>query len=1034
MQTPKSHELAISQEPALQVLTELGYTYLSPEEIERKRKSLYDVLLLDVLESQLKKLNQFEYKDESYAFSQSTVEHAIRDLDEDLTDGLVRTNEKIYESLMLGRSYEEHLKDGSKKSFTLQYIDWDNPENNVYHVTQEFVVERQDGEGTVRPDIIVFINGIPLGVIECKRASVSTDQAVSQMIRNQKKEYIPQLFKFIQLVMASNKNEVKYATVNTPKKFWSVWKEEDNDWLDRMLKNSVTDRLVTMQDRNLVSLFYPTRFLDLIKYFIIFDKNEKKVTRYQQFFAVKEIIDTVEKRDEKGNRQSGVIWHTQGSGKSLTMVMLAKYILSELWNYNPKVIVVTDRVELDKQIHQTFNHSRLKASKANSGKHLVELINDNNADVVTTLINKFDTAVRNQEPIQSKDIFILVDESHRTQYGELNIKMKKVFPNASYLGFTGTPLMKKEKNTMVKFGKIIHQYTISDGVKDKAILPLLYEGRMVEQTVNRKAIDHRLETITRNLNEEQKNEVMQKWSQFERIASSDQRIQMIALDINDHYVRNYKTAGSQFKAMLATNSKIEAVRYLEAFEDLSDLNAAVVISPPDQREGHDDVDSESKDKIQNFWKRMMVKYGDADKYEDGIKNEFVNGDDIDLLIVVDKLLTGFDAPRASILYIDKVLKEHSLLQAIARVNRLYEGKDYGIIIDYRGLLEKLDEAMEMYSGSGLENFNPEDIKGALYDVVAVIGKIRQHYSDLWDIFKNIKNKEDMEEYEVLLEDKARRDLFYDTLSQFGRHMAIAMESEKVYDALSQEELEKYKRHLKFFQDLRRSVKLRYSDSIDHKEYEAKMQKLMDQYIAAEDMMQITNPVDILDRDRFEEEMNRLGSQRAKADAIRTRLTKSINVKYDENPAYYQSFSERIEKTLEAYKEKRITEAEYWQRMNEMKKEYQEGAPVDDYPSKIQKNKHAQAFYGVTKKIFEETQELDESDAVYSVADLALEVDLVVKEKTKVDWQDNTEVHKSIEQEIDDLIHDFLHKKSLDINYDEIDKWIDQIKTIAMRRY
>jgi len=1034
MQTPKSHEMAISQEPALQVLTELGYTYLSPEEAERKRKSLYDVLLLDVLESQLKKLNHFEYKNESYAFSQSTVEQAIRDLDEDLTDGLVRTNEKIYESLMLGRSYEEHLKDGSKKSFTLQYIDWDHPENNVYHVTQEFVVERQNGEGTVRPDILVFINGIPLGVIECKRASVSTDQAVSQMIRNQKKEYIPQLFKFIQLVMASNKNEVKYATVNTPKKFWSVWKEEDKDWLDNTLKEIVTERLVTMQDRNLVSLFHPTRFLDLIKYFIIFDKNEKKVARYQQFFAVKEIIDTVEKRDEKGNRQSGVIWHTQGSGKSLTMVMLAKYILSELWNYNPKVIVVTDRVELDKQIHQTFNHSRLKASKANSGKHLVELINDNNADVVTTLINKFDTAVRNQEPIQSKDIFILVDESHRTQYGELNIKMKKVFPNASYLGFTGTPLMKKEKNTMVKFGKIIHQYTISDGVKDKAILPLLYEGRMVEQTVNRKAIDHRLETITRNLNEEQKNEVMQKWSQFERIASSDQRIHMIALDINDHYVRNYKTAGSQFKAMLATNSKIEAVRYLEAFEDLSDLNAAVVISPPDQREGHDDVDSESKDKIQNFWKRMMDKYGDADKYEDGIKNEFVNGDDIDLLIVVDKLLTGFDAPRASILYIDKVLKEHSLLQAIARVNRLYEGKDYGIIIDYRGLLEKLDEAMEMYSGSGLENFDPEDIKGALYDVVAVVGKIRQHYSDLWDIFKNIKNKEDMEEYEVLLEDKVKRDLFYDTLSQFGRHMAIAMESEKVYDALSQEELEKYKRHLKFFQDLRRSVKLRYSDSIDYKEYEAKMQKLMDQYIAAEDMMQITNPVDILDRDRFEEEMNRLGSQRAKADAIRTRLTKSINVKYDENPAYYQSFSERIEKTLEAYKEKRITEAEYWQRMNEMKKEYQEGAPVDDYPSKIQKNKHAQAFYGVTKNIFEETQELEEADGVYSVADLALEVDSVVKENTKVDWHDNPDVHKRIEQELDDMIFDFLKEKRINIQYDEIDKWIEQIKTVAMRRY
>src|SRR5699024_5597523 len=241
-------------------------------------------------------------------------------------------------------------------------------------------------------------------------------------------------------------------------------------------------------------------------------------------------------------------------------VMLAKYIMSELADYHPKVVVVTDRVELDKQIHKTFNHTRLNASRATTGSHLIELINDNNADIVTTLVHKFDTASVKQKPVESGDIFVLVDESHRTQYGELHIKMKKVFPNACYLGFTGTPLMKKEKNTMIKFGKLIHTYTIADGVRDKAIVPLLYEGKMVDQTVNQKAIDNRLEMITRNLNDDQKQDVMKKWSLFERIASSNQRISLIAFDINQHFFDNYKTQGCQFKAMLATNSKIEAIR------------------------------------------------------------------------------------------------------------------------------------------------------------------------------------------------------------------------------------------------------------------------------------------------------------------------------------------------------------------------------------------------------------------------------------------------------------------------------------------
>lgn len=1025
-------ERNISQQPAIEVLKALGYRYLTPDQAEAMRGNQYNVILKDVLEEKLWELNSYEYKGTTYRFSERNIQQAIRDLDEPLTDGLVKTNEKIYESLMLGRSYTENLPDGSKKSFTIQYIDWEHIDNNIFHVVEEVVVEKMDGQGTARPDIVLYVNGIPFAVIECKKASISMEQGISQMIRNQGKDYIPQLFKFIQIVMATNKNETQYATCNTPRKFWAVWKEEDEDWLQEQISKTVHHRLPTNQDKNIISLFHPERLLELTRYFVLFDKNEKKIARYQQYFAIKEILKTVEQTDQNGNRQGGVIWHTQGSGKSLTMVMLAKYLLTEMQSIHPKVIVVTDRKELDKQIHRTFHHTRLKASRATSGKHLVDLINDNSADIVMTLVHKFDTAAVKQKPILSKDIFILVDESHRTQYGELHNKMKQVFPNACYLGFTGTPLMKKEKNTMVKFGKLIHAYTIADGVRDKAIVPLLYEGKMVEQTVNRKAIDHRLEMITRHLNEKQKEEVMRKWSQFERIASSDQRIKMIAFDINEHFLHNYKTKGSHFKAMLATNSKKEAIRYLEAFEELGDLNCAVVISPPDQREGYHEVDESTDDKVQQFWKRMMDKYGNEEAYEEAIKDEFINGDDIDLLIVVDKLLTGFDAPRATVLYVDKPMKEHTLLQAIARVNRLYEGKDYGLIIDYRGLLDKLDEAMEMYSGAGLENFDPKDLKGTLYDVISVIGTLRHYHTELVNIFIPVKNKNDIEEYEVLLENEELREHFYNVLSQFGRHLAIALESENVYRALGPEELNRYKKDLKFYQELRKSVKLRYSDTIDHREYEAKMQMLMDNYISAEEVIRITNPVDIMDEKGFEEELQRLQSPRAKADAIRTRLSKRIETKWDENPAYYKKFSERIEEALQAYKDKRISEAEYLQKMKEILRDFRTGASGVTYPDNIRKNPNAQAFYGVVKEIIGETNDLTGKDEL--MGELALKVDEIIEEHSKVDWHDNMEVHNRIAQELDDLLFDFAKEHGLTLDFDQIDKIIESVKTVALRRY
>ncbi len=1045
-------EINISQIPALEVLSNIGYTILPPEKAEAMRGNLYNVLLKDILFEKLVELNAFEYKGKHYKFSDNNIHQAMLDLDEALTDGLIKTNEKINDTLLLGRSYPEKMPDvDGTRSFNINYIDWVHPENNIFHVVEEFSVEREDGQGHIRPDIVLFINGIPFGVIECKKASISLVQGISQMLRNQGKEYTPQLFKFIQIVMATNKNETQYATTGTPKKFWSIWKEDaesdEYSWFEGAVEKAVTGRIPTNQDRNLVSLFHPQRIVGLMRFFTLFDKNVKKITRYQQYFAIKEIAKTIKETDKNGNRQSGVIWHTQGSGKSLTMVMLARYILSELAEVHPQVLVITDRIELDSQIHKTFNHSRLKAERATSGRNLVDLINNHGADIITSLVHKFDTASKHQAPIKSKDIFVLIDESHRTQYGELHIKMKKIFPNACYLGFTGTPLMKKDKSTMNKFGsRMIHKYTIKDGVEDGAIVPLLYEGRLVEQTVNRNAIDKRIEMITRNLNEKQAEELKKKWSRFEAIASSEQRIRLIADDIYFHFTKFYKNDSGQYKAMLATASKFDAIRYQEAFEELGFNSTAVVISPPDQREGYEEVDEEPKDRVLKFWKKMIEGYADPTKYEEHIKSEFVDGDEIDILIVVDKLLTGFDAPRATVLYVDKPMKEHTLLQAIARVNRLYDGKDFGLIVDYRGLIAELDSAMKTYSGAGLENFDSKDLEGALVDVISVVGKLREAYSNLVGIFKGVKNKNDKEKYELILADEEIRNDFYDFLCQFGKYLGIALESEHVYNALGEKDIDMYKQELKFYQDLRATVKFRYSDTIDHKEYEPKMRNLMDTYIAAEDVIQITAPVDILNEEEFEDELMRLGSPRAKADAIRTRMTKRINEKWDENPAYYKKFSQRIEEIINAYQEKRISEAEYLERMRAVMGDFRKGYSGTAFPEKIKHNIHAQAFYGVIKDVLEDESQNDSSGSdgvketpeIYNydgiLADIATDVNIIIERHSKVDWHDNPDVHKRISQEIDGLLYLAKKKHFPGLSFSQIDRIIESIKTVALRRY
>ena len=1023
----------VSKYPAIELLCKMDYTYIPPEECEAERGSKYNVLLKNILRNQLRKINQFEFCGITYKFSADNIEKAISDLDIPLTEGLIKTSERVYDLLMLGKSYPEKLADGSTKSFDLKFIDWDHFENNVFHVTEEYACESWDKEHNARPDIVLFVNGIPFAVIECKAPTISEEKAVEQMIRNQMKDYIPQLFKYVQIVAATNKNKVQYATCGTEKKFWCIWKEQSAEWHRKLIDQYIAGREPTEQDKILISLFNPARVRKFIKYFTLYDGHIKKISRYQQFFAVEEIIKTVNLDDEQGRRQGGVIWHTQGSGKSLTMVMVSKYILEELTDLqngiSPKVIVVTDRKELDKQIAGTFSHSRLKPARATSGKNLYDLIDEGKVDIITSIINKFNSVENRGMQNKSRDIFVLVDESHRSNYGSLATKMRTVFPNACYIGFTGTPLLKSEKNTLKKFGKLIHKYTITDGVEDKAIVPLVYEEKFVEQTVDEQNIDLWFNAVTKRLNKAQVADLKDKWSSIQRLTSSNTRIKRVAIDIYLHFMNSFKNTG--FKAILACNSKKDAVRYKQVFDTLCDIKTEVVISAPDMREGYEDIDESNDDQVKKFWNKMMDRFTDEDDYEDTLKNKFIDGE-IDIIIVCSKLLTGFDAPLTQVIYLDKQLKEHGLLQAVARTNRLHEGKEFGLIVSYRHLINEIDDAMETYSGAGLEGYDAEDLKGLIVDVLAYVAKLRETYSQLCDIFAPLGKTKDTEKIETYLADADIRGKFYDALSVYGRALRMVMNSEKAFAAFTKKEIDNYQDCFVFYSKVRRSVKIRYADALDNAEYEKQMQDLLDTHMSASEVKEIVGPIDILDKTDFENAIKDLGSSKAKADSIVSHLTKSIKAKYDENPAYYESFSKRIKGALEEYKQRILSDEEYYKKMRDIMEDYNKGKTGISYPEKIKGNVHAQAFYGVITATLDDVIDITANTDL--IADISIEITDIIKAHDTVDWQNNKEIHNRIAQDIDDLFYNLEQKGKLKVELSVVDKIIENVIVVALRRF
>lgn len=1014
------------QQHLIALLVKMGYTFIPREKATAMRGGkLGEVLLKEILLERLQVINGFTHKGVAYKFSPKNIASAIDELDIPLIEGLMSTNRKISERLILGTSFDEELSGGSIKSPSFYYIDFEHPENNVFHVTEEFAIDRRESGGsgqTRRPDLVLFINGIPLAVIELKRSSVEASEGIEQMIANQAENEIPHLFRYIQITLAGNNYTPLYGTVKTPEKFYSYWREEG---LEETLQALLPERTLALIDQTVYALFSKQRFLELIHSYVFFDNGIKKVARYQQYFAIKKTMERLSRSDAAGRRAGGLIWHTQGSGKSLTMVLLTKIIKRAI--PSAKIILVTDRTDLDEQLNDTFNQNDLKAVQANSGADLIEKLNAGTA-ILTTLIHKFAKVDKEKVVIENPDIFVLIDEAHRTQSEEsdftLHKAMKKTFPNGCYIGFTGTPLLSREKSSIALFHGIIDEYTIRQALKDNAVLPLYYEGRMVEQWINDDAgLDRRFEIISRHLSEEQKKDLQFKWARLKKVASSERRLEAIAADIEAHYTTHLKN--TPFKAILAASSRYEAIRYHNIFQSLYDLETAFVISPSDARPKENGVDETESAKvvIASEWKKLMDIHSSEEAYIKSVKNRFLEGE-IDLLIVVNKLLTGFDAPRAQVLYIDKMLREHGLLQAIARINRLDEGKDNGLIIDYRGLLGELDQALTNYAA--LEGYQEEEISKAVLDIREEIEKVKTYYSHLEGLFKEVKHRENSESYQVYLADKEKRKQFYDLLSHYARALRLSLSSDKINTVFSREEIQNYKKKMKFYAELRKSIQHRYGEKVDFGKYEKQMQKLLDVFISAKEVNRLTELIGIFD-EGFDKELDRLGSNNARADAILHATSKVITEKYTLNPAFYEKLSLKIREILEAYKAGRLSDEEKIKQAKEIRKTLERGVedPQATYPESIN-SEVARALYD---NLPQQMKDLENN----VVAGFVLEcVDFFNAASKKPDWEHNTDIKNRLEQQIDDALCNIEEEHG--IQFDSIQETISQIRSIGMKHY
>ncbi len=1051
----------ISKIPAIKLLQNLGWNYLSREEVKQLRKdNNANVLLEPILQEQIQIVNSNNINGrKSEKFSDQNITTAIERLKTlNTSEGYISTCSEVYDLLIFGTTVRQTV-DESTKDLSLYYIDWHNPERNVYHVADEFDVMRTGRSDTYRPDLVLFINGIPVCVIEAKRPDIkdSISQAISQQLRNQQEDGIRSLFYYAGLLLCINTNETKYATNATPEKFWSVWNEQfasreeesayDED-LDKIVNTPIpsdvraklfsardysyilehyfsqqdSEHIIpSPQDKALFSICRPERLISLLYSFTLFDNHVRKVARYQQYFAIQKTMERL-RNIESGRRKGGVIWHTQGSGKSLTMVMLSRAIVEETRRIgsnikNPKIIIITDRTDLDSQITDTLRFCDVSVQNATTGRGLAELLETNGDAVITTLVHKFKTAVKEiKKPLESHNIFVLIDEGHRSQYGEMAIAMEKSMPNACFVAMTGTPLMKKDKSTANRFGGIIRPpYTVLQAVKDGTVVPLLYEGRHAFQDVNEAQIDKYFDLVTEEFTDEEKADFKRKFSNKNHLNIADQKIMAIAWDISLHYQKNWQ--GTGFKAQLVCQSKAAAVKFKKYFDEIGRVSTEVVISSPDMRESEEDAFDASSDEVKSFYKKMMDKYGKPAQYEKSIIESYKNSPSPEIIIVVSKLTTGFDVPVNTVLYITKNMQEHELLQTTARVNRVCEGKDFGYIIDYYGVLKALYDALEMYSSEDDADFIG-DITSTFTDISEEIKKLPQYHSEVCDIFKTIKNKKDHEAYQHYLRDEAIRAEFYEKLTAFAKCLKIALSSIDFHKSTDEKLISKYKSDLDMFLKLRRAVQERYAETIDYKKYEVKIQNLIDKHVTTTSVEVVTELVNIFDKEKFEYEVEKIEGKAAKADTIAHRTAKYIADKMKEDPVFYEKFSKMLKDTIAEYEKDRDAEKYLLNSieiMNAVRSHTDSEIPED-----LRDNDVARAFYGLNYELFKDKIKDNSLNIEISKA-VALKIEAVIKSSIVVDWKIKKNLVDKILLDIEDYYIDEIRDKyDLTLSFDEID--------------
>ncbi|HAU26897.1 type I restriction endonuclease subunit R [Alteromonas australica] len=1032
--TPKFQEEYSAKLPALTLLTNLGWSFLSPELALTARGGKADeVVLHQVLRSELHK-RTFTFAGKSYPLSEKAIDNLIAEVcSPALNEGLLTANERLYNHLLYGISVTEFV-DGKKASPTVALIDWQNPTNNSFVFTEEFMVTRSGGVESRRPDIVCFVNGIPLVVIEAKRPdgnakkSPTIDEGISQSLRNQRHDEIPLLFAYSQMLLSINGNEGRYGTCGTPAKFWAAWREEDISDAEmyalknKTLKNeqiaglfshrpakdldwykSLTaagELAVTGQDQLLISLLSPTRLLDMTRYFTLFDKKAGKiVARYQQVFGIKRLIERINTRSSTGGREGGVIWHTTGSGKSFTMVFLSKALILHQSLKQCRIVVVTDRVDLETQLSKTFasggelaGKKDKEAAMATSGKRLAEQIGKGTERIIFSLIQKFNTATKMPECVNhSSDIIVLIDEGHRSQGGENHIRMKQALPNAAFVAFTGTPLLKDDKTTN-KFGPIVHAYTMQRAAEDQTVTPLLYEERIPDLDVNERAIDSWFERITERLSDEQKADLKRKFAKKGQVYGADDRIRLIALDIANHFVKNIDEG---LKGQLACDSKASAIKYKKYLDEAGLFESAVVMSPPDSREGNTAVDEASTPEVTQWWKDNIGSQ-DEQAYTKHLIERFDKDDSLKILIVVDKLLTGFDEPKNAVLYIDKPLKEHNLIQAIARVNRLHPKKKFGLLIDYRGILAELDTTIQKYQDLASRTqggYDINDIAGLYNQMSTEYKRLPQLYKQLWAIFDGVKNKNDIEQLRQVLVPKIEerggemvdvhlkvREDFYEALTAFASCLKVALQSATFFEdrSFSSQDRHHYKETVKQFSSLRQLVQQDAGERIDYDEYAEQVKKLLDKHVVG---VEVKEPDGVY-------EVGKMGQKqqpedwsedktRNETDIIKTRVTRMIEQELRDDPYAQEAFSKLLRQAIEEAEKLFDNPLKQYMLFREFEEQVQDRR-LNDIPDAFAGNRHAQACFGVFKKVLPEALAALDQQVQDKWVKVAFEIDQAVE--------------------------------------------------------